>query len=198
MARHTQFTQMELRNGLVLLPIRYTPSRVARASRRKKTGKAARVVAGTSHGGAPSASAVQAVVEQDVVVDVVVDVEPATAPPASQASLSPPATGSGQYFLPTFPTDSSGGAGAETVVWAEAGAGEAVTRFRHPVLEPEEGLHVAAEPASGAGLQVGFGVPIAAVTAGGDEGGGGGDCVQNAGNGGGEYGNPGSGRNDAG
>uniref|UniRef100_A0A0E0JGM5 Uncharacterized protein n=1 Tax=Oryza punctata TaxID=4537 RepID=A0A0E0JGM5_ORYPU len=163
MARHTQFTQMELRNGLVLLPIRYTPSRVARASGRKKTGKAARVVAGTSHGGAPSASAVQAV-----------------------------------YFLPTFPTDSSAGAGAETVVWAEAGAGEAITRFRRPVLEPDEGLHVAAEPTSGAGLQVGFGVPVAAVTAGGDEGGGGGDCVQNTGNGGEGYGNPGSGGNDAG
>uniref|UniRef100_A0A0E0FKK1 Uncharacterized protein n=1 Tax=Oryza nivara TaxID=4536 RepID=A0A0E0FKK1_ORYNI len=196
-----KFMQIELRSGLVLLPLTYTLSKVARDGGKKKRGKAAG--AGTSRPrSAPApvkAESVGSSIYPGVnAVEGVVD--------AAQGGLG----------FPEVPLGESGAGSSYTrtcgfsiyyVSQEGPGAGEgarvAVTRCRRPALELEDGLHVAAEPAASPKLGVAFlpvepGVSVVALTAGGAEDEDGSGWVQKGGNGGGGYGNAGRGGNDAG
>uniref|UniRef100_A0A0D3EMV5 Uncharacterized protein n=1 Tax=Oryza barthii TaxID=65489 RepID=A0A0D3EMV5_9ORYZ len=198
-----KFMQIELRSGLVLLPLTYTPSRVARDGGKKKRGKAAG--AGTSRPrSAPAPVKAESVGSCGAGGLGFPEVPPgfekvkAAPAPATPAPVASPSTASAKKQVLNSP-----GAGAGAGAGAGEGARVAVTRCRRPALELEDGLHVAAEPAASPKLGVAFlpvepGVSVVALTAGGAEDEDGSGWVQNGGNGGGGYGNAGRGGNDAG
>uniref|UniRef100_A0A0D9Y773 Uncharacterized protein n=1 Tax=Oryza glumipatula TaxID=40148 RepID=A0A0D9Y773_9ORYZ len=212
-----KFMQIELRSGLVLLPLTYTPSRVARDGGKKKRGKAAG--AGTSRPQSalapvkaesvgssiyPGVNAVEGVADAAQGGLGFPEVPPgfekvkAAPAPATPAPVASPSTTSAKKVWISLESHLK-------FVWAGAGEGArvAVTRCRRPALELEDGLHVAEEPAASPKLGVAFlpvepGVSVVALTAGGAEDEDGSGWVQNGGNGGGGYGNAGRGGNDAG